>query len=130
MLRPVELLRGGMKFGDAKFSYVIAGMGMGMATWRQRSFHTQETKKKNNELFWQNLKFVRVLQTPSKTPFDALSLSLAATCISSCCSSAVIWSDRDSSSDGTSALAHGIKSDYSSHHLRVRLLDQIVVAVC
>lgn len=26
MLRPVELLRGGMKFGDAKFSYVIAGM--------------------------------------------------------------------------------------------------------
>lgn len=26
MLRPVELLRGGIKFGDAKFSYVIAGM--------------------------------------------------------------------------------------------------------
>lgn len=47
MLRPVELLRGGMKFGDAKFSYVIAGMGMRMrmATWRQRSFHTQQKKK-------------------------------------------------------------------------------------
>lgn len=26
MLRPVELLRGGMKFGDVKFSYVIAGI--------------------------------------------------------------------------------------------------------
>lgn len=40
MLRPVELLRGGMKFGDAKFSYVMAG------TAAEELFHTQ------NKQFW------------------------------------------------------------------------------
>lgn len=83
---------------------------------------------KKNKLFWQNLKSVRVLQLPSlQSPFRCI--IPGSDCISTCCSSAVIWSDRDSSSDGSSVLAHGIKSDYSSHHLRMRL-DQIIVAVC
>ena len=72
MLRPVELLRGGMKFGDAKFSYVIAGMG-----WRMATEDLSHAKTNRNKLFWQNLKSESIA-TLSKAPFDALSLATIA----------------------------------------------------
>lgn len=79
MLRPVELLRGGMKFGDAKFSYVIAGdggcgCGLGLAT--EELSHAQ-TKARNRLLA--ELEACESIATLSKSPFDALSSSLAAT---------------------------------------------------
>lgn len=71
MLRPVELLRGGMKFGDAKFSYVIAGMGWG---WQQRTFHTQRKTKQAVLAEFEVCEVCESISTLSKAPFDALSL--------------------------------------------------------
>lgn len=77
MLRPVELLRGGMKFGDAKFSYVIAGMGMWTGMAIEELSHAQ--KKEQAVLAELEVCESTSIATLSKSPFDALSLSLAAT---------------------------------------------------
>lgn len=65
MLRPVELLRGGMRFGDAKFSYVIAGMA------------TEEISHAKHVVLAE-LEVCESIATLHKAPFDALSLATTA----------------------------------------------------
>lgn len=78
MLRPVELLRGGMKFGNAKFSYVIAGMATAELSHAKQAVLAEMD-------FGLPLKFVRVLQLSPKPlsmhyPWQRLHFRLLFTC--------------------------------------------------
>lgn len=71
MLRPVELLRGGMKLGDAVFSYVIAEMAAEEPSHAKQAILIELA-------FGLSLEVCRSIATLSNTPFDASSLATVA----------------------------------------------------